>query len=261
MSDKLQLDISGAIATLNISNLPRKNAFDLAMWQALPALIAQAEADKNVRVIVLRGAGQSCFCSGADISEFTSLRATSEGGRAYEKSNVLAFDALAKCSKPTIAAMRQFCMGGGMGLAASCDLRIAEAGTQFGIPAAKLGLGYPPQSMALVVAAVGLQTALDLFATARRFDAGEAFRLGFLARLFSAENFESGVAALADMIAQNAPLTIKAAKAALQYAAGLPHAPSLAACENLAADCFNSSDYSEGRDAFLNKRKPVFTGN
>ena len=257
---KLRLQISGPLGHIEIDNIARRNAFDLDMWQALPEFIAALDENPDVRLIILRGKGDSPFCSGADISEFATLRATAAGGQAYEEANEAAFAALANCTKPTLAAMRGFCMGGGMGLAASCDLRVAEAGTLFAIPAARLSVGYPPKAMAMIVAAIGVQAAMDLFATARRFDATEAKALGFLARIFLPEHFETEVATMASAIAANAPLTIRAAKAAIRHAAGLPGAASQKTCEDLAAACFDSADYVEGREAFLAKRSPNFTG-
>jgi len=260
MTDTLNLTITDFIGCIEINNQARRNAFDLAMWQKLPQLVQQLDQNSAVRLIILRGVGKSAFCSGADISEFSTVRATAAGGKAYEQANEAAFAALAHCSKPTLAAIRGFCMGGGVGLAASCDLRIAESGTEFGIPAARLGVGYPPRAMALVVAALGVQTAMDLFATARRFKAEEAQRIGFLARIFAPETFEQQLAEMAQAIAANVPLTIKAAKAAIHHAAGLPGAADAQTAEALAAACYDSADYVEGRTAFLDKRPPRFTG-
>ena len=260
MTDTLNLTVADAIGTIEINNQPRRNAFDLAMWQSLPKLVAELDHSPTVRLIVLRGVGRSPFCSGADISEFSTVRATASGGKAYEQANEDAFAALAHCAKPTLAAIRGFCMGGGVGLAASCDLRIAEAGAEFGIPAARLGVGYPPRAMALSVAALGVQTAMDLFATARRFNADEALRLGFLARVFSADQFEDQLLIMAQSIVTNAPLSIRAAKAAIHHAAGLPGAAGDKQAEALAQACYDSADYVEGRTAFLEKRPPRFTG-
>jgi enoyl-CoA hydratase/carnithine racemase len=257
---KLRLVTQQGVARLLIDNGAKRNAFDLDMWRALPALVAQADADPEARVLLIAGAPGLPFCSGADISEFSTVRATSAGGRAYEAANVEAFDAIAACGKPTIAAISGFCMGGGMGIAAACDLRVAQAGTLFAIPAGRLGVGYPPSAMRYVVTAVGAQRAFDLFFTARRLDASAALEAGFLARVIAAEAFDAEIAILAVTIAANAPLTLRAAKAAIRAAAGLPHAPSTGDCEAMAAACFDSDDYREGRAAFLEKRAPVFRG-
>lgn len=260
ITPKLRIAIADHVARVLIDNGERRNAFDFSMWRALPSLLAGLDRNDEVRVVVLSGAPSLPFCSGADISEFSTVRATAEGGRAYEQSNVEAFDALSRLDKPVIAAISGFCMGGGMGLAAACDLRIAAEGTVFGIPAGRLGVGYPPAAMRYVVAAVGAQTAMDLFFTARRFGAEEAKASGFLSRVLPSEGFDAAINAIARQIAANAPLTLRAAKASIRAAAQLPKALSFEDCEALAARCFDSADYVEGREAFLEKREPKFTG-
>jgi enoyl-CoA hydratase/carnithine racemase len=257
---KLRVEIGFGVANLLIDNGSKRNAFDLDMWRALPPLFAAIDAAPEVRVAVISGAPGLPFCSGADISEFSTVRATSAGGRAYEEANVEAFQAISACSKPTIAAISGFCMGGGMGIASACDLRVAQEGAVFGIPAARLGVGYPPSAMRFVVAAVGAQRAMEMFYTARRVTAKEALEIGFLSRIFELESFEGGVDDLAETIAANAPLTLRAAKAAIRAAAQLPGAPAREECEALAKACFDSADYLEGRAAFLEKRAPKFKG-
>lgn len=255
---KLAVSVDGAVATLAIDNPTKHNALDLGMWQALPAIIAELDRDPGIRAIILRGAGTDSFASGADISEFATVRADAEGGRHYEAINEAAFWALAHCSKPVIAMIRGFCLGGGFGLALSCDLRIASEGAIFGIPAARLGIGYPPGAMKLVTAAVGAPAAKDLFYTARRIGADEALRLGVVQRVLPERQLDDTVLALAQDIAANAPLTIRAAKAAIDAAMGIVH-PDVDPAE-LADRCFDSADAAEGRNAFLEKRKPVFSG-
>lgn len=259
-TDRIRLDVDGAVARLVIDNAPRRNALDLAMWTAIPHLARAADAERDIRVVIVCPAPGLPFCSGADISEFSTVRATAAGGRAYEAANAAAFDALAACGKPVIAAISGFCLGGGMGLAAACDMRVASADAQFGIPAGRLGVGYPPASMAYVVAAVGPAAARDLFFTGRRFGAHDAKALGFLDRLTETHSAMQEAEILAAEIAANAPLTLRAAKAAIAHVARLPAAPDAAACEKLAAACFDSADYAEGRDAFLAKRRPEFKG-
>jgi enoyl-CoA hydratase/carnithine racemase len=257
-TSKLVISLSEGVATLAIDNPLKHNALDLEMWQAFPGLMAALDRDPEVRVIVIRGAGRASFASGADISEFATLRADAEGGRLYEATNEAAFWAVAHCSKPVVAMIRGFCLGGGFGLALSCDLRVASESAVFGIPAARLGIGYPPGAMKLVTAAVGAPPAKDLFFTARRIDAHEASRLGVVQRLVTEEQLEPAVQALTGTIARNAPLTIKAAKAAIDEAAGVLH-PGVDPVA-LADRCFDSADAVEGRNAFLEKRNPVFTG-
>jgi enoyl-CoA hydratase/carnithine racemase len=255
---KLIVSFSDGVATIAIDNPAKHNAVDLEMWRAFPPIMAALDGDPQVRVVVLRGVGQESFASGADIAEFETVRADAEGGRLYEAANEAAFWAVAHCSKPVIAMIRRFCLGGGFGLALSCDLRVASENAIFGIPAARLGIGYPPGAMKLVTAAVGAPAAKDLFFTARRVDAKEAERLGVLQRVVPDAGLEAAVLALAHDIARNAPLTIRAAKAAIDEAAGVMH-PEIDPLA-LADRCFDSADAVEGRKAFLEKRSPVFTG-
>jgi enoyl-CoA hydratase/carnithine racemase len=259
-AEKIGMLVEPPLGWLLIDNPAKRNALDLAMWAAVPDRIAALEADPRVRVVILRGAGGLPFASGADISEFETVRATAEGGRAYEAANEAAFRALAGCAKPVVAMIRGFCLGGGLGLAVSCDLRIAAEGSQFGIPAARLGVGYPPAAMAYVVAAIGTQAAKDLFFTARRIDAREAATLGLVGRVLPDAELEAHVRDLAASIAANAPLTLTAAKRAIDAGAGLPGALDPEALTRLAEACFDSDDYREGRTAFLEKRAPVFRG-
>jgi len=257
-SSKLSASVDGPVATLAIHNPAKRNALDLDMWRAVPGIVAALDLDERVRVIVLRGEGTGSFASGADIAEFETVRADAEGGRHYEAINEAAFWAVAHCSKPVIAMIRGFCLGGGFGLALSCDLRIASVNATFGIPAARLGIGYPPGAMKLVTAAVGAPAAKDLFYTARRIGADEAQRLGVVQRVVADNELEETTLALAYEIAQNAPLTIRAAKASIDAAMGLAHPEADPVA--LADQCFDSADAVEGRSAFLEKRKPVFRG-
>lgn len=259
-TEKLIATAEAGVGVIAINNVAKRNAFDLEMWRALPELLAAMAKDTAVRVIVLRGVGDSPFASGADISEFRTLRASAAGGQDYEQSNEDAFAAIAACPLPVIAMIRGFCMGGGVGIAASCDLRVASEGAVFGVPAARLGVGYPPRAMRLVVAAFGDAVARDLFFTARRLDAGEAKALGALHRLWADADLEAETMALARSIAANAPLAMRSAKASIAAASGLPGAVSEAELFALAGACFDSADYTEGRDAFLEKRQPVFRG-
>lgn len=255
---KLAVSLDNAVATIAVDNPAKRNAFDLEMWKALPPIMRALDDDERVHVVVLRGAGDNAFTAGADISEFGTLRADAEGGRLYEAENEAAFWAVAQCAKPVIAMIRGFCLGGGLGLALSCDLRIAAEDAVFGIPAARLGVGYPANAMRIITAAVGAPAAKDLFFTARHIDAAEAARLGLVQRVVPVAGLEDAALSLAGEIALNAPLTIRAAKAAIDHSMGLnrPGADPVA----LADLCFESDDAVEGRRAFMEKRVPVFKG-
>ena len=256
---KLTVSLEGAVATVALDNPARRNALDLEMWQALPPLFAEIGADPDVRVVLLRGAGEAAFSAGADIAEFETVRADAAGGQAYEAANEAAFWAVARCPKPVIAAIRGACLGGGFGLALSCDLRIAAEDAVFGVPAARLGVGYPPGAVRLLTAALGVANAKHLFFTAGRIDATAALRLGVVQLIVATDRFEQAASSLARTIARGAPLTLRAAKAAIHEAVGLS-APGDASAASLADACFDSADYREGRRAFLEKREPRFTG-
>jgi enoyl-CoA hydratase/carnithine racemase len=256
---QLQIRIEETTGWLVIANEKRRNAMTLEMWRALPAAVAELEANAKVRVIILRGSGSETFCAGADISEFEETRRDAQAARAYEDINVAAFEALKACRKPVIAMIRGHCLGGGFGLAASCDMRLASKGSSFGIPAARLGIAYPPAALMDVAALIGPSRTRELIFTARPVTAEAALQWGFLNQLLEDCGLEDAARALAAQIAQNAPLTHAAAKAALTIPASQP-APDLTKAEAAAIACFDSADFAEGRTAFLEKRTPDFKG-
>jgi enoyl-CoA hydratase/carnithine racemase len=256
---RLRITVEAPVGWLVIDHPARRNAVSLSMWTALPALVAALDADPVVRVIVLAGGGEQAFVSGADIAEFAEVRRDAASARAYEDTNEAAFAALRQAAKPTLAMIRGACFGGGVGLAAACDLRIAADDAVFSIPAAKLGIAYPPPAIADVVALVGASRAKDLFFTARRLDAAEALAIGLVDRVVPAASLRDETLALAATIAGNAPLTLAAAKTAI--AAAVTADPAAAERARAAAEaCFSSADFAEGRDAFLAKRTPRFSG-
>lgn len=257
---RIRVEVEGAIGRLVVDNPERRNAVSLGMWKAIPGAVAALVADPDVRVIVVRGAGDLAFVSGADISEFTTVRKDAASARAYEASNADAFFALRHAPKPTIAMIRGFCLGGGMGLAVACDLRIAAADAVFGIPAARLGVGYPPDCIADVVAAVGPQRAKELFFTARRLSATEALEIGLLTAVHPIEALENEAIDLATVIAHNAPLTLRAAKAAIDAVVDGALVERRERLVALTDACFASADFAEGRTAFLDKREARFHG-
>lgn len=257
---RIRAEVEGPVGRLVVANPARRNAVSLDMWKAIPGAMAALEAHPDVRVVVVRGDGDLAFVSGADISEFSTVRKDAACARDYEASNAEAFAAIRNSSKPTVAMIRGFCLGGGMGLAVACDLRIAADDAVFGIPAARLGVGYPPDCMADVVAAVGPQRAKELFFTARRLGAREALEIGLLIAVHSVESLENEATDLAYAIAHNAPLTIRAAKAAIDSVAAGTRAADRTRLVDLTDACFASADFAEGRTAFLEKREPKFHG-
>lgn len=257
---RIRAEVDGPIGRIVVANPARRNAVSLDMWTAIPGAVAALEAHPDVRVIVVRGDGDLAFVSGADISEFATVRRDAASARAYEAANADAFSALRHAAKPTIAMIRGFCLGGGMGLAVACDLRVASADAIFGIPAARLGVGYPPDCMADVVAAVGPQRAKEMFFTARRIDAREARDIGLLTAVHPIEAMENETFDLAMAIARNAPLTIRAAKAAIDAVVAGSLGRDRERLATLTDACFASADFAEGRTAFLEKREARFHG-
>lgn len=250
----------GPIGWITFNNPERRNAVSMAMWEALGDIVHDYEKDDAIRVIVLKGAGDKAFVSGADISEFEEKRSSPETTRIYNQASGKANDALQCAGKPTIAMVRGFCIGGGVSVALSCDMRIAAQGAKFGVPAAKLGLGYEAKGVRKLMDLVGPSFAKEIFFTARQFTAAEAASMGLVNRLVPEAELEAYVRDYAGTIAANAPLTVASIKTIVGELTKDESVRDMALCQQVVDRCFNSEDYVEGRTAFMAKRKPVFKG-
>lgn len=259
MSGSIRSERDGALGFLVVDHPERRNALNADMWRAIPQLAADLDADPDVRVIILRGAGEEAFVSGADISEFSQLR-TGQAAAQYDAENVQAFDALHALHKPLIALIHGFCIGGGVALASCADLRYAAEDAVFAIPASRLGLGYPLSAAQHLLRLLGPARAKELFFTAQRFKAQDALRLGLVHEVLPKAQLEARVREVALTIAQNAPLTLRAFKLAAAELLKPAAARNDAAANAAIDDCFASEDYREGVAAFLDKRAPKFHG-
>ena len=259
-TDKMIAEKDGAIGWITFNNPERRNAVSMAMWEALGDIVGDYAADDAIRVIVLKGAGDKAFVSGADISEFEEKRSSPETTKAYHEVSAKANEALRHVGKPTIAMIRGFCVGGGVSVALGCDLRIASGDSRFGVPAAKLGLGYEFDGVKRLIDVVGPAFAKEIFYTARQFSAAEALAMGLVNRVLPDAGLEAYVRDTASAIAANAPLTVGSIKTLVDEAVKDPAARDMALCQQVVDRCFASEDYVEGRTAFMQKRKPVFKG-
>ena len=259
-TERVQAWAEGPTLHIRFNNPARHNALSVDMWQAVPPLLRQAEQDEAIRLVVFSGAGDKSFVSGADISQFEDMRAAREAVKQYEAMAEEALMAIYHCAKPTLACIRGYCIGGGVNVAISCDLRIASDDATFAIPAARLGLGYRLSALKNLVDLVGVGTAKDLFFTARRIVAAEAKSLGLVTRVCPGGELDALLKEYTDALAQNAPLTVYAGKRIMQEILKPDADLDRDLCQGLIRACFDSEDYAEGRRAFMEKRKPQFRG-
>jgi enoyl-CoA hydratase/carnithine racemase len=257
---KVWLDEDGSTLQIQFNNPERHNALSVDMWEAVNPLLDLAEKDERIRLVVFSGAGEKAFVSGADITQFEDMRAAKEAVARYEAMAEQALMSIYHFSKPTLACIRGYCIGGGVNVAMSCDIRIASDDSVFSIPAARLGLGYRYSALKNLVDLVGPAVAKDLFFTARRIDAKEARDLGLINRVSSVSDLTALQLEYKQALAANAPITVAAGKAII--AEILKPSPEIDhdQCRQWIRDCFESEDYAEGRRAFMEKRKPVFRG-
>jgi enoyl-CoA hydratase len=259
-SDKMISKVEGGVGWMVFNNPERHNAISLEMWEAALEIMAGFSADPAVRVMVVTGAGGKAFASGADISKFKDERQEAAALAHYQATTQKAYAAIQGMAIPTIAMVRGYCIGGGTAVAVCCDLRICTENAKFGIPAAKLGLGYGLQRAQPLVDLVGPAFAKEMFFTGRQFDAREAERMGLVNRVVVDDQLESAVEELTRTIAENAPLTVRTAKLVVGELLKDARDRDVAATERAVDACFNSADYKEGQAAFAEKRKPRFIG-
>jgi enoyl-CoA hydratase len=248
----------GAIATVKLNNPDRLNALTKAMWSALGATMRELSADDALRCVVIRGAGEKAFAAGADISEFATERAHSKQARSYGELIHETMQAVAHCKHPTVAMIRGACVGGGLEIAAMCDMRICGESSRFGIPINRLGLTMAYGELQGLLALVGRAVTLEILLEGRVFDAREALHKRLVNRVVPDGEVEQEAYALAQRVADGAPLVARWHK---QFIERLSVRASLTDTEwQEGFACFDTEDYRIGVEAFLNKAKPRFTG-
>ena len=258
--EPLVLTQAAGIATLTINRPERRNAVTQAMWQAIPDLMARIGADPEVRAVIVRGAGEEAFASGADIAEFRTTMATSEGALRHSVLYEAALDSIEALPKPVVALIFGFAVGGGCGLATACDFRVASETAKLGIPAGKLGIVYTLSSTRRLVHLVGPSRAKELLMTGRILDAKEALEMGLVDHVRPAAELTSFTLDLAAQMVASAPLTLKGAKLAVRYVLEGTNQEHEEEVQRLRLQGFSSEDFKEGVRAFLEKRSPRFQG-
>ena len=263
MSDAptLLMEKDGPIGWLIFNRPDKRNAVGIETWQLMPEYAKDLAADDAIRVVILRGAGDRAFVAGADISQFKDRRRNMDDEAEYRRIGARGRDALTALSKPLLAMIHGYCVGGGVSIAIGCDIRIASDDARFGIPAARLGLGYHYSGMEQLMALIGPSHTKEIFFTARTdLSAQDALRMGLVNQVVPKAELEAFTREYALTIARNAPLTLRSAKASVNELLRPSEKRDLAMLERLIADCFNSEDYQEGVRAFSEKRRPQFQG-
>ncbi|BAL12232.1 enoyl-CoA hydratase [Bradyrhizobium japonicum] len=248
------------VGVITFNNPDKRNAMSLEMWEGFGEALTSLRDDETVRVVILRGAGGKAFVSGADISQFEKTRHNAAASEEYARRSAAQRALLADYPKPTIACIEGFCLGGGMQVAMLADIRLAAHGSQFGIPAAKLGIAYGYDGLKHLVSLVGPSWARLLMYTGMRIDSAEALRIGLVERLFPIDELWGETMTIAQTISENAPLAIKAAKITIAQVLKDESQRDLEAIKAIGHACMDSADFREGRQAFMEKRKPQFTG-
>ena len=256
---KVTHSVEHHIGTIVFDQTAKFNAMTLDMWRGLVISMQALVDDPTVRVVVLQGAGDKAFISGADISQFGAER-SGAAQYAYDEAVEAAYACVVNCPKPTIAKIQGICMGGGLGLALYADIRIGADDARMRMPAARLSVGYRYDGIARMVEVLGAANAADLFFSARIVRAEEAHQMGFFKEVVAKAALDQVVQAYAAQIAENAPLSIAAAKRAMIELRQTERARDLSAVQTMVDACFTSADYVEGREAFMTKRAPQFRG-
>ena len=256
-TDKLIAEIEGAVGRIVFNNPERHNAITTDMFAALAAVVDAYEADPEIRVVVISGAGGRAFASGADIGNLDSARGPSRDQSPADARASRGPAALGRLTKPLVAAVDGYCLGGGLLVALHADLLVATDRSQFGIPAARLGVGYPIEGVEQLVCRVGDISAAHILMTGDRFSAEEALQMGLTHKVVPADELDIAVEQLCARLTANAPLTLRAVKLSIAAAAGRGHRQTAL---DAIADCWASEDFAEGRSAFTEHRDPRFQG-
>jgi enoyl-CoA hydratase/carnithine racemase len=258
---KILQNVSDGVGVITFNNPEKRNAMSLEMWEGLGSALIELRDNPDVRVVILVGAGDKAFVSGADISQFEKTRHNAEASEAYSRRSAAQRALLADYPKPTIACIRGFCLGGGMQVAMLTDIRFASDNSQFGIPAAKLGIAYGYDGLKHLVSLVGPSWARLIMYTGMRIDAAEALRIGLVDRLLPDAELWNATMEIATTISGNAPLAIEAAKITIAQVLKDSDQRDMDAIKQIGMACMDSEDFREGRTAFMEKRKPQFKGN
>jgi enoyl-CoA hydratase/carnithine racemase len=260
-AETLLMEKDGPIGWITFNQPQKRNAVSQEMWQRMPEYVRDLAADPAIRVVILRGAGETAFVAGADISQFKDRRRNASDEEEYRRISAAGSESLATLGKPLLAMIHGFCIGGGVSIAITCDLRIAADDARFGIPAARLGLGYHYRGMEKLMHLIGPAYTKELFFTARTdFSAQDALRMGLVNQVVPKADLERFTRDYAQVMARNAPLTLRSAKASVEQLLKPAADRDLAMLDRLITDCFNSQDYQEGVKAFSEKRRPQFQG-
>jgi enoyl-CoA hydratase len=257
---KILQNITDGVGIVTFNNPEKRNAMSLDMWEGFGCALLELRDNPEVRVVILVGAGDKAFVSGADISQFEKTRHNAAASEEYSRRSTAQRALLADYPKPTIACIRGFCLGGGMQVAMLADIRIAAEDSQFGIPAAKLGIAYGYDGLKHLVSLVGPSWARLLMFTGMRIDSAEALRIGLVDRVVPDTELWNATSEIARTISGNAPLAIKAAKITIAQVLKDPDDRDMGAIKQIGTDCMDSEDFREGRRAFMEKRKPQFRG-